>query len=106
MDSLKHQRNRRIKMAQAPTFMSGLTSFFGDRSQQQPGGHQEPHMGEDEPEEIVEPGVGDVMEEMFTLPDAEEEEETPAGPVLGSDGRPLPTAQQKLAQTIQETIAK
>lgn len=97
-------------MANSPTFMSGLTGFFGgDRSQQQqPGGNQDGGVDDDYVEEQPEPGVGDLIGEIFTPPDEEEEDEdlTPPGPVMGPDGKPLPTAQQKLAQTIQDAISK
>lgn len=95
-------------MAQSPSFISGLTNFFSDRNQQQPGGHQEPAgLDDDPPEEEPEPGIGDHLQQIFTPPEEEEEEEPVIPPVkLGPDGKPLPTKQQTLAVQIQEAISK
>jgi len=96
-------------MAQAPTFMSGLSNFFGG-GQQQPGGQQphEPQFDDEPIEENQEPGAADLIGDMFTPPEDEEDEDgiQQPGPQLGPDGKPLPTPQQKLAATIQEAISK
>jgi hypothetical protein len=105
-------------MANAPRFMSGLGGFFGGGNQDgnQPGGDGRHPLGGDQNdppmdqyvEEEKEPGVGDILGEMWTPPDEEDEPEPQPEPrqILGPDGKPLPTPQQKLAATIQETIAK
>ena len=72
-------------MANAPTFMSGIGSFFGgDRGQQQnpQPNDQNPGFDDDYVEEPKEPGVDDLLGEIFTPPDEEEDDDdaTPPGP--------------------------
>lgn len=94
-------------MANAPTFMSGLTNFFGNR--EQTGGNQSIDDGSEDNyvEEEKEPGIGDLVGEIFTPPDADEEEEEQTNQSqLGPDGKPLPTAQQTMAAQISDAISK
>lgn len=93
-------------MANAPTFMSGLTNFFGNRDPQ--GGNQpgDDGSGDNYIEEEKEPGIGDLVGEMYTPPDEEEEEDSNPQPQLGPDGKPLPTPQQTMAASISEAISK
>lgn len=88
----------------AGNFMSG---FFGGGPQGNQQQQAEPEPEEEYVDDNQEPSIHDAIGDIFAENPPEEEDPNPQPipPVLGPDGKPLPTREQQLAADIQRMIA-